>query len=54
MTRQLAQMIVQTFREHGLQSLAGALMQELAALNQQRVVGDLLRERVLENVLRTG
>src|SRR5216683_5442853 len=50
MTRQLAQVIVQLPGEHRLQRNSGALVQELAALDQQRVIGDLLRQRVLEDV----
>ncbi len=49
--RQLVQMIVQLCGEHRLQLLSGALVQLLAALDQQRVVSDLLRQRVLEDVL---
>src|SRR5713101_8059097 len=48
--RQPGQMIVQLPGEHRFQRLSGAFVQELAALAQQRVVGDLLRERVLEDV----
>jgi hypothetical protein len=47
---QLVQMIVQLPVEHRLQCYSGALVQELAALDQQRIVGNLLRQRVLENV----
>src|ERR1700720_2393315 len=54
MMRQLTQMIVQLLGEHRLQCVSGALVQEFAASNQQRVVGDLLRERMLENVLSIG
>ena len=51
MMREFAQMIVQLPGKHRLQCLACALVQLFAPLNQQRVVGDLPRQRVLENVL---
>src|SRR5580704_16523575 len=54
MMRQLTQMIVQLLGEHRLQGLSGALVQEFAASDQQRVVGDLLGERMLENELSIG
>ena len=50
MMRQFGQMVVQLPGEHRFQRLSHALVQELAALDQQRVVGDLLRQRVLEDV----
>ena len=52
--RQLAQMIVQLFGKDRFQDLAGEFMQLFAALYQQRIVGDLLRQRVLEDVLGVG
>src|ERR1700730_17817690 len=54
MTRQLAQMVVQLLGEHRLERLAGAFVQELAALDQPRVVSHFLRQRVLEGVLDVG
>src|SRR5713226_9506227 len=51
MMRQLDEMIVQLLCEHRLKRYSGSLVQELAALEQQRVVGDLLRQRMLEDVL---
>src|SRR6266849_9660744 len=54
MMRQIAQMVVQLLGEHRLQRLTGALVQELAPLDQQRVVGDLLRQRMLKRVLNPG
>src|SRR5216684_5702473 len=44
-------MIVQPLGEHRLQRLSGAFVQELTAFDEVRVVGDLLRQRVLEDVL---
>ena len=51
MMRQFAQMIVQTPGKRRLYCLSGPLVQEFAALNKQRVIGDLVRQRVLEAVL---
>jgi hypothetical protein len=48
------QMVLQLPREHRLQSLSSALMQQLAPLDQQRVVCDFLSQRMLENVLNFG
>jgi len=53
MMRQLVQMIVQLLCEHRLQRLSGALVQLFAALDQERVVSDLLRKCMLEDVLWT-
>src|SRR5262249_21772296 len=50
-TRQVAQVIIQSLGEHRLQGFSGTLVQKLAALNQDGVVGYLLCERMLENVL---
>jgi hypothetical protein len=49
-TRQVAQVIVQSLSEHRLQGFSGTLLQSLAALDQQRVVGHLLGQRMLEAV----
>src|ERR1700730_656563 len=51
MMRQFAQMIVQSLGVKRLYRLRCALMQQLTALDQQRAVRDLLRQRVLEGVL---
>src|SRR5229473_1206801 len=50
MMGQLVQMVLQLPSENRLEGLSGALVQELAALDQYRVVGDLLRQRMLEDV----
>jgi hypothetical protein len=47
-------MIVQLSGEQRFQRLTGALVQLFAAFDQQRVIGDLLGQRVLENVLEIG
>jgi hypothetical protein len=51
MMSQLVQTIVQLRGEDRLQGESRPLVQELAALYQDQVVGDLLRQCVLENVL---
>jgi hypothetical protein len=51
---QVAQMIVQLPGEHRLQGLTSVLVRELAPLDQQRVVGDLLRKSMLEDVFDFG
>jgi hypothetical protein len=47
-------MVVESIGEDRFQRLSGALVQLLATLDQQRVVGDFLGKRVLEDVLETA
>ena len=48
--REFVEMVVQLPGEHRLKRLSGALVQELATFGQQRVVGNLLRQCMLEDI----
>ncbi len=50
MMRQIAQMIVESLDVKRLHRRRRPLMKHLAPLDQQRVIGDLLRQRMFEDV----
>src|SRR5260370_15927364 len=54
MMRQIAQTIVESIGVKRLYRHRRALVQQLAALDQQRVIRDLLRQRMLEGVFDSG
>ena len=54
MMRQLAQFVANLLVKPRLQHLADPFMQKLSTFDQQRVVGDLLGQRVLEDVTVLG
>ena len=51
MMREFGQMIVDLIERRRFERETDPLVQDLAPLDQQRVVGDFLRQRVLEGVL---
>src|SRR5262249_47257719 len=50
MARQITEVVVELLSEQHLDRCASSLMQRSSPFGQQRIVGDLLRQRVLEAI----